>query len=124
MNGKFTVLVTSLITDLNLDSFEYRILSYLISCSKDGQCFPSVETISEKTGIGISTVKSRLKKLVAKKYITQSNRTIGSGKKTSNIYTINQKYLVVREARYEDTKVANEELFDYDWLNGNEENNY
>lgn len=114
MNGKFVIILKELVTDPKIDAYEYRILSYLISCSKDGECFPSHGDISDKTGIPVSTVKRKLDSLISKKYISKSNRTIGSGKRTSNIYTINHKYLVTREARYENEK--QEELFDYDWI--------
>ncbi len=115
MNGKFVIILKELVTDPRIDAYEYRILSYLISCSKDGECFPSHGDISDKTGIPVSTVKRKLDSLISKKYISKSNRTIGSGKRTSNIYTINKKYLVTREARYE-TNEKQEELFDYDWI--------
>lgn len=115
MNGKFVIILKRLVADPNIDVYEYRILSYLISCSKDGECFPSQGDISDKTGIPISTVKRKLDSLISKKYISKSNRTIGSGKRTSNIYTINHKYLVTREARYENN--IENTLFDYDWLN-------
>lgn len=50
-----------------------------------GLSFPSAETISEKSGVSLSSVKRSLKKLEEQKYIKREKQG------RSNIYTINEK---------------------------------
>lgn len=113
-------IIKLMITDKNLDAYEYRILSYLISCSKDSKCFPSQNKIACELNISKSLVKKRLENLNAKKYVFKTNRVLGTGKKTSNLYTINPKLIVTKEYR-EDNEPRDVELFDYDWLNTRED---
>lgn len=120
MNEKFVQIIKPMITDTNLDAYEYRILSYLISCSKDGKCFPSQNKIAKELNMSKSLVKVRLDNLTNKKYIYKTNRIIGTGKKTSNLYMINEKLIVKKEYR-EDNEPHDKELFDYDWLNARED---
>lgn len=122
MNERFTQVPNQLIIDKNLDAYEFRILSYLISCSsKDGICFPGKKDIAEKTFISESHVKRKLKSLEENKYIKKTNRTIGSGKKTTNLYKLHKKLIVTKEYRGEENEKQSVELYDYDWINENEE---
>lgn len=121
MNERFVQIIKTMITDTNLDAYEYRILSYLISCSKDGKCFPSKNTIVNELQMSKSVVKSRLENLTTKKYIYKTNRVLGTGKKTSNLYTLDKKLIVTKEYREEDKENQSVELYDYDWINNKEE---
>lgn len=120
MNERFVQITKSMITDTNLDTYEYRILSYLISCSKDGKCYPSQNTIAKELKISGSLVKTRLESLTTKKYIYKTNRVLGTGKKTSNLYTLDKKLIVTKEYREEEKENQSVELYDYDWINKEE----
>ena len=122
MNG-FTKIKNDLIVS-NLNSNEFRILCYLIARSKNGECFPSVGTIAKDIYISKRTVMRSIENLIKENYIQKENRIIGSGKKTSNLYTINEKYLTkkTKQEIFETTQeeVEKQEMFDYDWLNEEE----
>lgn len=91
---QFIQLQYELIEDTNLSSNELRVLLLLMRYqNKDTkQSFPSMQTISEKTGISISTVKKCIKKLSENNYINVSKKFGHSGK--HNIYSINSKYTI------------------------------
>ena len=112
MNG-FSKIKNELIVS-NLNSNDFRVMCYLIACSNSGKCFPSVETIATRINASKSTVLRSLDNLTKQKYITKANRTIGSGKKTSNLYTINEKYLI--NDPKEKLHKSQKELVDYNWL--------
>ena len=100
----------------NLNGNDFKVLCYLIARSKDGKCFPSVGTISKEINISKSTVLRSLDNLIKESYITREQRTIGTGKKTSNIYTINKDYLAIKQVQEEPDKSEEVELYDYNWL--------
>ena len=56
---QFLKLSTDLITDKNITSNEFRIYTYLLSLyNEEKQCsYPSIDVISERLNISISTVK-------------------------------------------------------------------
>lgn len=62
---QFLKLSHELITDKNITSNEFRIYTYLLSLyNADKQCsYPSIEVISERLNISISTVKRSIKDL-------------------------------------------------------------
>lgn len=101
---------------------KFRILCYLIARSKDGQCFPSIRTIANDLNKGKGTVSRVLDELVEEKILTKENRFLGTGKKTSNLYVINENY-IVKKTKQEIFETTQEEierkepLFEYDWLN-------
>ena len=48
--------------DLELKSTTFLLYSYLVCCAGNkGSCWPSLETISRKTGLSISTIQEHLK---------------------------------------------------------------
>ena len=55
--------------------------------SKD-QCFPSIKTLSDITGISISKVKRTLEELEQKGVLARENRVRPDGGKSSNLYTL------------------------------------
>lgn len=134
----YTKIKNKLIISSKLDDLEYRILSYMLSIQKDGSCFPSIRRMAElfSTEDGkprsTTTITKKIKSLEFKGFIKKKNRTLGSGKKTSNEYLISED-VISRNTRkpkeemdYERLKEENKELHsrleqavsDYDWLDG------
>ncbi|MBD7914198.1 helix-turn-helix domain-containing protein [Clostridium sp. Sa3CUN1] len=73
---QFLKLSTDLITDKNITSNEFRIYTYLLSLyNEEKQCsYPSIDVISERLNISISTVKRSIKKLQQLGYIVIEKR--------------------------------------------------
>ena len=73
---QFLKLSHDLITDKNITSNEFRIYTYLLSLyNAEKQCsYPSLDVISERLNISISTVKRSIKKLEELGYITIEKR--------------------------------------------------
>lgn len=73
---QFLKLSTDLITDTNITSNEFRIYTYLLSLYNiEKQCsYPSIDVISERLNISISTVKRSIKKLSELGYIAIEKR--------------------------------------------------
>lgn len=69
---QFLKLPYDLITDKNITSNEFRIYTYLLSrYNKEKNCaYPSIEVIAENTNISIRTVKTCIKSLSDKGYMT------------------------------------------------------
>lgn len=86
----------------------FKVFCILLNYSKNGICYPSVRSLTEKYAISSQTMQNALKELEEKGLILKENRTIGKGKKTSNCYYLNEKYLVIK--RQKKTKVP--EWFD------------
>lgn len=92
INGKFTIIPNNMITATDITGNEFRILCYLCRCSgTDDKCFPSLENIHRETGIGLSTVKKSIPKLVKAGYIQKINRKKCNGGLTSNLYCLTNK---------------------------------
>ena len=129
MNDKFTQIKNILIT-LDIHDKSFRILCYLIACSKNRACYPSEYTIANELGISRNKVHECLLELEDKKIIKIEKRILGKGKNNSNKYVINEKYIVTKKDKEnliasldEDIKADTEraELFDYNWLEDEEE---
>lgn len=78
---QFLKVAHELITDINITSNEFRIYSYLLSLyNKAKKCsYPSIEVISKKTNISISTVKRSIKNLEKLGYLKVTKRAGISG---------------------------------------------
>ncbi|EOU1755130.1 helix-turn-helix domain-containing protein [Clostridium perfringens] len=87
MNISFLKLDTNLITDTNINANEFRIYTYLLSLyNQEKQCaYPSLETISTKLNISLSTVKRAIKHLTELGYISVEKKKAQIG--NHNIYT-------------------------------------
>lgn len=87
MNISFLKLDTNLITDTSINSNEFRIYTYLLSLyNQEKNCaYPSLETISEKLNISLSTVKRAIKHLAELGYISIEKKKAQIG--NHNIYT-------------------------------------
>ena len=74
LKGKFTTILNKIITDKSISGNEFKILCYLCMRSgNDNACFPSLDTIHQDTGIGLTTVKNTIPKLVEQGYTTTVN---------------------------------------------------
>ena len=73
-----------------LNYYEKLVFIYLkkFTNPSTNQCFPSVRTLANLTGISVGKVKSILKELEAKGVISKTNRTRPDGGSTSNCYTL------------------------------------
>ena len=92
LNSNFTNILNKLITDKNISDKEYRILCYLLMrAGNQDVCYPSLNTISKDTDIGLSTVKRAIPSLVKKGYIKKINRKKANGAATSNLYQFTEK---------------------------------
>lgn len=103
---QFFKLSLDLITDKNITSNEFRIYTYLLSLyNAEKQCaYPSIETISKKIGIGTSTIKLAIKKLVKLGYMAIEKKKGVNG----NFNTYKEfKHLIANKVKAE-TKVETE----------------
>lgn len=73
---QFLKLPYELITDKNITANEFRIYTYLLSLynNKKNCSYPSLEVISEKLGICLTTVKKSIKRLAELGYINIEKR--------------------------------------------------
>ena len=75
--------------DLDLKATTFMVYSYLVCCAGNkGSCWPSLETISRKTGLSISTVQKHLKILEQRQLISKSRHRIDGGWGKNNVYTL------------------------------------
>lgn len=108
-----TIILNKNILHLDISASSYKFLTILILYSdKEGRCYPSTRTLSEKYHLSRDTINRAKKELENKNVIRVYKRTKGSGKIDSNEYFINKEYLA--ESIKSEKKL---ELFDYDWLN-------
>ena len=75
--------------DLDLKATTFLVYSYLVCCAGNkGSCWPSLETISRKTGLSVSTVQEHLKILEQRQLISKSRHRIDGGWVKNNVYTL------------------------------------
>lgn len=129
MSGKFSQIKNQLVVS-DLSDNAFRVICYLISISKNSLSFPSVRTIAEKLNKSKTSVLKAIKELEQKGILLKENRILGTGRKTSNAYYINEEYVVTKKEKQQvisqmddeiKESVETVELFDYDWLNDEEE---
>ena len=88
----FTIILNKHITNTEIDTYEFRVLCYLLMLADDeGVCFPSYNTIAEKIGIGETKVKNAVKHLIEFGIINKTNRTKEDGSAGSNLYVVCEK---------------------------------
>ena len=88
----FTIILNQHITNTDIDTYEFRVLCYLLMLADDeGLCFPSYNTIAEKTGIGETKAKTAIKHLIELGIINKTNRTKEDGSAGSNLYVVCEK---------------------------------
>ena len=75
--------------DLDLKATTFMVYSYLVCCAGNkGNCWPSLETISRKTGLSVSTVQEHLKILEQWQLISKSRHCSDGGWGKNNVYTL------------------------------------
>lgn len=75
--------------DLDLKATTFLVYSYLVCCAGNkGNCWPSLETISRKTGLSISTIQEHLKILEQRQLISKSRHRVNGGWGKNNVYTL------------------------------------
>ena len=100
----FTIILNKHITNTEIDTYEFRVLCYLLMLSgNDGICFPSYNTIAEKIGIGETKAKNAIKHLNELGIIKKTNRTKEDGSAGSNLYVVCEKTTVKVDEAIEDT---------------------
>ena len=61
---------------LNLDPFEFMILSYMVRrMNGESECWPSFKTMSKDLGISVSTLEDRIDKMRKRGLVAVSKRT-------------------------------------------------
>lgn len=74
--------------DMPLDVYAFKIYAYLVCCAGSrGECWPTMNTISKKLGIAMSTVQDRISLLEKRKLIAIEKHT-GTGKYKNNVYVL------------------------------------
>ena len=112
MNEQFTQIKNSLVRDINITSTQFRIISYLLSISKNGIAFPSIRTMARELSISPSTIFRNLEHLENKKYLKKTNVKTKNGKKASNQYRLKKDLFIIPKK----TKLNTDDFVDYDWL--------
>ena len=75
--------------DLNLKAPTFLLYAYLLSCAGNkGNCWPSLNTISRKTGLSISAVQEHLKILEQRQLISKSRRRVDGSWGKDNVYIL------------------------------------
>ena len=93
MNKNFFAIDNN-IFNLKLDSYEFQIYCYLVSCAgKDNVCWPSYNTIAKLLGISTNTVVRKIDSLVAKRLIEKEGTT--SKCKNGKTRTSNNRYYIM-----------------------------
>ncbi len=83
------MIIPEKIYKLNLTSSEVNVYQYLCSrANKEGECFPSLNTIAKAVNMHRSTVNKAIKSLQEKKLITIMKRRRDNGGTSSNLYRI------------------------------------
>ena len=74
--------------DMPLDVYAFKIYAYLVCCAGSrGECWPTMNKMSKKLGIAVSTVQDRLRLLEQRKLIAVRKHT-GVSKYKNNIYVL------------------------------------
>ena len=82
------------IFNLKLDSYEFQIYCYLVSCAgKRGVCWPSYNTIARLLNISTNTVIKKIDSLVSKHLIEKENTTRKC--RNGNTRTSNNRYYIM-----------------------------
>ena len=75
--------------DLNLKAPTFLVYAYLLSCAGNKDyCWPSLGTISRKTGLSVSTIQEHLKILEQRHLISKSHHRTPENWRKNNVYTL------------------------------------
>ena len=85
---KAFLMLPNSVFDMPLDVYAFKIYAYLVCCAGSrGECWPTMNTISKKLGIAMSTVQDRINLLEKRKLIAIKKHT-GAGKYKNNVYIL------------------------------------
>ena len=74
--------------DMPLDVYAFKIYAYLVCCAGSrGECWPTMNKMSNKLGIAVSTVQDRISLLEKRKLIAIKKQK-GTGKYKNNVYVL------------------------------------
>lgn len=88
----FTIILNKHITNTDIDTYEFRVLCYLLMLADDdGICFPSYNTIADRIDISETKAKDSIKKLIDLGLIKKEKRKKADGSAGSNLYVVCEK---------------------------------
>ncbi len=100
----FTILLNKHITNKEIDTYEFRVMCYLLMLSDDeGTCYPSYKTIADRIDISETKAKDSIKKLIDLGLIKKEKRKKADGSASSNLYVVCEKTTVKVDEVTEDT---------------------
>ena len=100
----FTILLNKHITNKDIDTYEFRVMCYLLMLSdNDGTCYPSYKTIADRIDISETKAKNSIKKLIDLGLIKKEKRKKADGSASSNLYVVCEKTNVKVDEVIEDT---------------------
>lgn len=97
MNEEKFIQIKNKLLKEKISATAYRVFSILLAHSKNGICYPSIRKLSEEYPISRKTFITAIKELEDTEIILKESRTIGTGKRTSNCYYLNEKYIVTKK---------------------------
>lgn len=95
--NKFLQIQDELLT-VDIKTSSFKVFCILLKYSKNGICYPAYKEF-EKYGICEKTAKNSINELEKKGLLLKQNRFVGTGKKTSNCYYIDEKYIVKKQKK-------------------------
>ncbi len=91
----FTILLNKHITNKEIDTYEFRVMCYLLMLSDDeGTCYTSYKTIADRIDISETKAKDSIKKLIDLGLIKKEKRKKADGSASSNLYVVCEKTTV------------------------------
>lgn len=86
---------------LSLSTAYEKAMYHVLKMHTDskGQCFPSVKTLAEESGMGLGKANATLKDLEKKGVIKIEHQYLENGGKTSNLYTICDPFITSEESK-------------------------
>ncbi len=99
----FTILLNKHITNKEIDTYEFRVMCYLLMLSdNEGTCYPSYKTIADRINISETKAKDSIKKLIDLGLIKKEKRKKADGSASSNLYVVCEKTTVKIDEAIED----------------------
>ena len=85
-------------SQFDLSAKAKAVMAYLaFRSNKINTCFPALKTISSGCSLSLSTVKRAIRELLSFSLIKKDERYRADGGQTSNLYTLNQEALTIKE---------------------------
>lgn len=82
------LMLPNAVFDMPLDVYAFKIYAYLVCCAGSrGECWPTMNKMSKKLGIAMSTVQDRIN-LLEKRKLIEVKKHKGASKYKNNIYVL------------------------------------